>query len=129
MTPFQWLSLSCLALVLVWELVMLALGRNPWRIALVRCGVWTTAAVAITRPELLQSLANRIGIRRGADLLIYLLALTFLATTFFFYSRYVRLERQVVQLVRELAILEAKRPRTAIDGAAEGGPPSEPDPT
>ena len=122
MTPFQWLTLSCLALVLVWELVMLALGHSPWRIALVRCGVWITAAIAITRPDLLQSLANRIGIRRGADLLIYLLALTFLATTFFFYSRYVRLERQVVQLVRELAILEAKRPRAVTDPAAKGSP-------
>jgi len=122
MTPFQWLSLGTLALVLGWELGMLALGRSPWRIALVRCGVWITAAIAITRPDLLQVLDNRIGIRRGADLLIYLLALTFLATTFFFYSRYVRLERQVVQLVRELAILEAKRPPAATDPAAEGTP-------
>ena len=122
MTAFQWLSLACLALVLVWELVMLAVGRGNWRVALVRCGVWIAAAIAITRPDLLQSLANRIGIRRGADLLIYLLALTFLATTFFLYSRYVRLERQVVQLVRELAILEAKRPQPATDHGP-GDPP------
>ncbi len=122
MTPFQWLSLACLALALVWELVMLAVGRGNWRVALVRCGVWIAAAIAITRPDLLQSLANRIGIRRGADLLIYLLALTFLATTFFLYSRYVRLERQVVQLVRELAILEAKRPQSAT-GHGPGDPP------
>ena len=122
MTPFQWLSLGCLALVLVWELAMRAVGRGNWRVALVRCGVWIAAAIAITRPDLLQSLANRIGIRRGADLLIYLLALTFLATTFFLYSRYVRLERQVVQLVRELAILEAKRPQSATDHGP-GDPP------
>ena len=122
MTAFQWLSLGSLALVLVWELVMRATGRSNWRVALVRCGVWIAAAIAITRPDLLQSLANRIGIRRGADLLIYLLALTFLATTFFLYSRYVRLERQVVQLVRELAILEAKRPQSATDHGP-GDPP------
>lgn len=123
MTTFQWLSLGSLALVLVWELVMRAVGRSNWRVALVRCGVWIAAAIAITRPDLMQSLANRIGIRRGADLLVYLLALTFLATTFFLYSRYVRLERQVVQLVRELAILDAKKPQTVTDHGP-GDPPA-----
>ena len=58
MTAFQWLSLGSLALVLVWELVMRATGRSNWRVALVRCGVWIAAAIAITRPDLLQSLAN-----------------------------------------------------------------------
>jgi hypothetical protein len=118
MTPFQWLSLGCLASILVWELAMLCAGRSQCRVALVRCGVWIAAAIAITRPDLLQSMANRIGIRRGADLLVYLLALTFLTTTFFFYSRYVRIERQVVQLVRELAILQARRPGPPADRPA-----------
>ncbi|OHB78184.1 MAG: hypothetical protein A2W31_03275 [Planctomycetes bacterium RBG_16_64_10] len=109
MTPFQWLTLGGLTGAVLWELSRIVTGRGLWRLALVRCGVWVLAATAIARPDWIQTLATRIGIHRGTDLLVYLLVLTFLGSAFVFYSCYVRLRRQVVELVRELAILDARR--------------------
>jgi len=114
MTPFQWLTLGGLTAAVAWEVTRILGGHGQWRLALVRCGVWMAAAAAIARPDLIQWLATWIGIHRGTDLLVYLLALTFLTSAFLFYSRYVRLRRQVLELVRELAILDARR---AGDGA------------
>lgn len=110
MTPFQWLTLAVLSTVLVLEAVQLFRRPANWGMVLFRATVWCCAAVAIARPALTQSLANRIGIQRGADLVIYLLALTFLATSFFLYARTVRLQRQVIALARELAIMQAHAP-------------------
>lgn len=117
MNPFQWLTLCCLTVAVAWEVFRTVSGRGQRRMALVRCSVWMAAAAAIAQPGLLQALANRTGIHRGTDLLVYLLAFAFLATAFTFYSRYVRLQRQVIELVREFAILEARRAasRTADD--------------
>ena len=109
MTPFQWLTLGLLGLIVFWEVIWMVAGQVPRRLRLLRCTVWIAAAVAIARPGLLQVTANTFGIQRGADLVVYLLALTFFVTSFFFYSRYVRLERQIIELVREIAMLQAKR--------------------
>jgi len=116
-TPFQWITLCALAMILLCEVVAIVRGRGPRRLALVRSLVWLAAAIAIARPLAVQAVAEAIGIRRGADLVVYLLALSFAAATFFFYSRYLRLRRQLVELVRELAMLQARR------GPVEGGGP------
>lgn len=120
MSVFQSLTLGTLAILVVWDIVQLATGRGARRPAFVRCLIWTTAAVSIARPQWIQMLANRIGIQRGADLVMYSMALTFLATTFFLYARTVQLQRQVIELARELAILKAVRPAAA--GNADDGP-------
>ncbi len=113
MTPFQWLALAVLSAVLVLEASQLFRQPANWAMVLFRGSVWCCAAIAIARPALTQSLANRIGIQRGADLVIYLLALTFLATSFFLYARTVRLQRQVIALARELAMMQARAPSRA----------------
>jgi hypothetical protein len=66
-----------------------------------------------------QQLATAIGIGRGADVVLYLFVLAFLATAFYFYSRTVQLQRQVTQLVRHIAIQEARR-GTSDSGTASG---------
>jgi len=109
MTPFQWITLVSLSAALLWELIRMRTGRGPWRQGAVRGVVWTMAAVAIAKPELLQAAARLIGIQRGADLVFYVTALAFVATSFFLYARTIRLQSQVTELVRELAILEAHR--------------------
>jgi hypothetical protein len=109
MNLFQWLSETFLGGLLLWDLVSFARGRvlrGPW---FVRCCVWVAAMVAIARPELAQEVAVVVGINRGTDLVMYLFVLVFLATTFHFYSRDVRLQRQLTAVVRHLAIAEARR--------------------
>jgi len=112
MSPFQWLALSGLGLLLLRELNSLRhwrVVRGPW---LVRCLTWVSAAAAIVRPQFVQRLAEVIGVGRGADAVLYLVTLAFLFASFYFYSRYVRIQRQMTQVVRHLAIQEARRGRT-----------------
>ncbi len=109
MTPFQWVAIGLLTLLLLWELIRLLRTPRAGLIRLIRCFTWATAAVAIARPHWLQSLANLVGIQRGADLVSYSFILLFIVATFFFYARNVRLQRQLTEIVRHIAIQEARR--------------------
>jgi hypothetical protein len=106
---FQWLSISFLAALLVWEVCWFLRGRvlrGPW---IVRCCVWVAAAVTIAYPELAQELADRVGIHRGTDLVLYLFVFALLGLAFYFYSRYVKLQRELTEVVRHVAVREARR--------------------
>lgn len=109
MTVFQWITLSFLGLLILLELVGKVRGRRGGLVWLVRLALWTAAAIGIYRPEWVSLVAAMLGIQRGADLVTYTVALTFLATTFYFYARYTELQRQLTQVVRHIAIQEAKR--------------------
>jgi hypothetical protein len=109
MTPFQVLAVTLLAGALALEL------RRCWprpyrrRSWLWRGAILVTAAVAIVQPALVQRLAVLLGVGRGADAVLYLFVLAFLLVSFYFYARYVRLQRQLTQVVRHLALQEARR--------------------
>ena len=109
MTLFQWISLSVLGLLLVRELARVRNGPISLRFRLFRCLVWLGAAVTIADPMLVQRLAMAVGIGRGADVVLYLFVLTSIGTSFCFYSRYVRLQRQITELVRYLAIRDVTK--------------------
>ena len=111
---FQVLALVCLALLLVRELFELRRPTVSRSFAFVRSMVWLAAALAIAFPDLLTVLAKKLDIDRGADLVSYLFHLIFLGTAFYFYSRYVKLQRQITQLVRHLAIQDARRGPEAV---------------
>src|SRR5262245_40812417 len=117
MNAFQWLTLPVLALLLLWELVRLWRGPVSWGAWLLRTATWAAAAVAIAVPNLTQDLALALGIGRGTDVVLYFVVFIVLGTSFYFYSRYVRLQRQLTQLVRHVAIREARR-----GGEGGGGP-------
>jgi small membrane protein len=111
MTPFQILSISILTVLFLRELLEIhrdtVLHRAHWLRAL----IWLAAGIAIALPGLVQSIAETVGINRGADLVVYLFVLAFLIVTFYFYSRQVRTQRQITQLTRIMAIKEAQRGR------------------
>src|SRR5689334_12330087 len=109
MNPIQWLSLCFLGGLLIWEMIWFARGRvlrGPW---IVRCCVWLLAAVFIAHPEFAQDVATAVGIQRGTDLLLYVFVLAFLALAFYVYSRYVKLQRELTEVVRHVAVREARR--------------------
>jgi hypothetical protein len=109
MNLFQWLAIPALCLVLLWEFLRLRRGPRIWGFWLLRWLVWVTAAVAIAFPGLVQAVAVAVGIGRGTDVVLYLFVLAFLGISFYFYSRYIHLQRQVTELVRHIAIHEARR--------------------
>ena len=109
MSAFQILALVALGGLLVRELVGLVRGSPGGRVRLARCVVWAAAAVAILQPNLVQSAAELLGIGRGADAVLYLFVLAFLWVSFSLYSAHLRLQRQLTQVVRHVAIREAVR--------------------
>jgi hypothetical protein len=109
MTLFQILSISALSLAAIWEIVGKARGRRKGWFWLMRLTLWMVAAVAIYRPELVSQVASTLGIGRGADLVSYATALGLLAICFYFYSRYTLLQQQLTDLVRHIALQDAKR--------------------
>ncbi|MCI0456802.1 MAG: DUF2304 domain-containing protein, partial [Gemmataceae bacterium] len=106
---FQWITLPLLALLLLADLVAMLRRAPARRVRLFRSVVWAAAMVAIAQPELPQELAVAIGIGRGTDLVLYLFVLAFLFASFAFYARSLRLQRQLTEVVRHLAVSEARR--------------------
>jgi small membrane protein len=109
MNKFQILALSVLLLLTLRDLsVSVARSSGRWVRAFRMC-VWLSAAAAILNPLLPQKVATYLGIDRGADLVLYLSVLCFLWVAFFLYSCHLRVQRQVTQLTRHIAIQEAQK--------------------
>ncbi|MFI4876373.1 MAG: DUF2304 domain-containing protein [Blastopirellula sp. JB062] len=109
MTPFQWLAITFILVAACYELANIRQQRAVRMVALFRGVIWFIAALAILFPNQIGRLAILVGIGRGADVILYSFVLVFMATTFYFYSRYLRLQRQITDVVRYLAIQEASR--------------------
>ena len=104
MNVFQWLSVSVLGILLMWELAGMRRAAGPRTFRVFRCVIWLGTSISIARPNLVQKVAEVIGIGRGADVVLYGFVLAFLGVSFFFYSRYLRLQRQITELSRQLAL-------------------------
>lgn len=74
--------------------------------------------IAVLWPTLTVYAANAVGVRRGTDLVLYVFVMVFLYSTAATAQRIHRLEHQVTQLTRELAIERAQPPATATDARA-----------
>jgi len=112
---FQLVALPLAVLLFLWGAVRFFLGDRPRWIALSRPLLWLAAAVAVWRPDLTTRVAQFLGIGRGADLLLYALALAFLAALFYFYRKSRQLEGDITRLVRHIAL-------TTTESVAEQAP-------
>jgi len=65
-------------------------------------------AVAIVRPDDVTWVANRLGVGRGADLVLYLLVAAFVLAMLNTYLRFREMDRRYTELTRTLAIREAE---------------------
>jgi hypothetical protein len=74
------------------------------RLAFIGLGAVTVLAVLL--PSELTRVANRIGIGRGADLVLYLVAIGLLFFALNTYLKFGDMDRRLTLLVRELALLE-----------------------
>lgn len=74
------------------------------------------AGLSVMFPEALTRVANLVGIGRGADLLLYVLVVTFLLVSVVLFRRVGELERRYTQLARRLAVHEALPGRSQHDG-------------
>lgn len=121
MSVFQYVAIAVLGSLTLRELIVSFTRSRGRTIRLVRMAVWGTATAAIINPGLPQGVADLLGIGRGADVVMYLFVLAFLWVSFFLYSCHLRVQRQVTQLTRHIAIQEAQRggsPGTTVPGEA-----------
>ena len=67
-----------------------------------------TAVIVVAFPDISNSVAHWLGVKTGANLLLYLLTLAFLFVVVNLYIRNKKENERLVVIVRRLAILEAK---------------------
>ena len=100
----RFLMLSGLAAI-GW-LVFLRRNKLPIHLVIV-FGLLGTGAWAVLFPEETDVIANFVGVGRGADLITYLFEITAMFVLIHYYTKFVELQRQLTDLVREMAILRA----------------------
>lgn len=105
--PFQLLALLILGTLLILTLAAAAMKKATRREAVFWCIVWLTGAAAIFRPDLTMTLARKLGIGRGADLLLYVAVGAMLVGFMMVYIRLRRLRREITLIVRHLALKDA----------------------
>lgn len=66
--------------------------------------VWSAGGVAVAQPDMTTQVALLLGIRRGADLLVYCTVLGFLVGFYLVYLKIRQLTREITVLTRELAL-------------------------
>jgi hypothetical protein len=110
LTPFQALALSLLLGLALWTASAVVRGTLRKHVALLWLGLWCGGALAVIWPQSTAVIAHRLGIGRGADLLLYCSVLAMVAAFFYVYTRFRRVDRQLTLLVRRLAIEGARQP-------------------
>jgi hypothetical protein len=84
--------------------------RSLLRDRLIALAICATAVFAIFFPEFTTIVANFLGVGRGADLLIYVLAMGGVFALLILSTRLSDTQRTVTELIRQLAIINAKEP-------------------
>lgn len=110
MTAFQIIVAPLAAVLALRSVLRLLRGERPRWAGMLRTVVWTVAAVAVLRPDLTTIIANTLGIGRGADLVVYAVAIAFVAGFFYLYARYRKIEANLTALTRYLALRDAQVP-------------------
>ena len=109
MNAFQIVTLTALVLALAWLLVSRSRSAKSRVVWLAQALVLLAAVFFVANPNSTFVVAGWLGIGRGADLVLYAFALGLIAVSFYFYSRYVALQRQVTEIVRRMAVEGARR--------------------
>lgn len=88
------------------------------------------AVVSILLPDALTGIANRLGVGRGADLMLYGLIVAFVFTVLNTYLEFQERDALLARLARRIALLEAElqkaRGRQGPEDAGAEGPPDTP---
>jgi hypothetical protein len=74
------------------------------------CGfLWCAFALAVIFPDGLNRLADILGVGRGADVGLYIAIVLIFFLIFKLYSKTVKIEHDIIRIVRELALKEDDR--------------------
>ena len=70
--------------------------------------LWGAVVVVVLRPETASDVARRLGVGRGADVVVYLSIAALFYLQFRLFARVEDQERQITRLARELALKDLK---------------------
>lgn len=70
---------------------------------------WLAVAVVVWQPDLSTQVANRLGVGRGSDLVLYFSAAALFYLVFRLTVRQEKLDKQITRLVREIALNNPKK--------------------
>jgi small membrane protein len=92
-------------------LVLTALAITKKKTSVVHGGfwvaVWAIAIVVVYNPELANTFANKVGVGRGVDAILYVVVFFLLYTVFRLFVRIERTEANITKLSQHIAILSA----------------------
>jgi hypothetical protein len=91
-----------------------AIHKVLWRVYVVL--VVLAACMSILFPDMLTKVAELVGVGRGADLLLYVLVVTFMLVSVVLFRRIAELERRYTQLARTIAVNSAARGNSHVQG-------------
>jgi len=106
---FQILSLSVVSILLILSIAATARGWTTRGGGIAWIGVWFAAGIALARPEWTKVIAEKLGIGRGADLVLYCAVIAMMTGFFMTYTRLRHLRRDVTLLTRQLALRDAEQ--------------------
>ena len=113
----SWIQVALVLGSLLLLVLYAAFLRSTLRDRALAVLLFITALVAILVPDLTTWVANALGVGRGTDLLIYLFILGAVFAFIVVNARIMRLEDHITELVRELALSRARKPKD--DGGDE----------
>ena len=108
-----WIKVALIAFFLVFAVVLLLPTGGARRSAIRKLALLVLLAVAIVAvifPGILNDIARVIGVGRGTDLLLYGLIVVFMGSSISGAARARLAERQITELARKIALIEADKP-------------------
>lgn len=118
------IKIVLIAVFAVFAVIVLLPGRGTRKLAVKRLAMlllFGLAVIAIMFPELINFVANLVGVGRGTDLLLYGLIIVFVGHTISTSLRFRHQEREITQIARSVALANAPSPRegTPVEDRAE----------
>ena len=118
MILFQAIVVPLVLALLVRSIRNFIQGRQSRSVTVLAVAIWSATGLAILWPEVTVRAAAILGIGRGTDLVVYIFVIAFLLACFYFYTKVLKLESDITELVRYLAV------RDVVDRAADAKRPS-----
>ena len=91
--------------------VVVALQQTTSRLVrAIVLGVIVVGILFVWTPDRTSSIAQALGVGRGADLVLYLWVVITLALILYLYLKVIRMGRRITQLTRTIALLHPQKP-------------------
>lgn len=123
MNLFQLIAAPVATILCVRSALSFARGKHPRGASLAAAVIWFLSSLFILRPDLTMRVARVLGIGRGADLVLYIFAILFIISFFYFHGRFRFIESQLTEIVRHLSFSTSDLP----DKGAQSDSPRSPE--